>query len=238
MNSFYIEGCGEAGRLVQLKSEDARHAALVMRMKHGDSFCAVDEAGERFLAVMQEISKEACTALLQESMPDNEAPVRITLYQGLPKAEKLEFLSQKLTELGVARLIPVRMERSIAKADGDKRMDRLARIAHEAVKQCRRAKPMEICPPMTWKDAVGDMEKRELMIVPWENASAVRMADIRAEFPDASDIGILIGPEGGISQGEIDSAPARPVLLGPRILRAETAAVTAVALAMAMWGDI
>lgn len=230
MHTFYVDNC-------VINAEEAKHAFRVLRLKKGDEVACLD-CGRRYLARIAEISDKGGAVEMIEELPSNESPLKITVYQGLLKAEKLEFLSQKLTELGVARLIPVRMERSIAKADGDKRMDRLARIAHEAVKQCRRAKPMEICPPMTWKDAVGDMEKRELMIVPWENASAVRMADIRAEFPDASDIGILIGPEGGISQGEIDSAPARPVLLGPRILRAETAAVTAVALAMAMWGDI
>lgn len=230
MHTFYVDNC-------VINAEEAKHAFRVLRLKKGDEVACLD-GGRRYLARIAEISDKGGAVEMIEELPSNESPLKITVYQGLPKAEKLEFLSQKLTELGVTRLIPVRMERSIAKADGDKRMDRLARIAREAVKQCRRAAPMEICPPMTWKDAVGDMEKRELMIVPWENASAVRMADIRAEFPDAKDIGILIGPEGGISQGEIDSAPARPVLLGPRILRAETAAVTAVALAMAMWGDI
>lgn len=230
MHTFYVDNC-------VINAEEAKHAFRVLRLKKGDEVACLD-GGRRYLARIAEISDKGGAVEMIEELPSNESPLKITVYQGLPKAEKLEFLSQKLTELGVTRLIPVRMERSIAKADGDKRMDRLARIAREAVKQCRRAAPMEICPPMTWKDAVGDMEKRELMIVPWENASAVRIADIRAEFPDAKDIGILIGPEGGISQGEIDSAPARPVLLGPRILRAETAAVTAVALAMAMWGDI
>jgi 16S rRNA (uracil1498-N3)-methyltransferase len=230
MHTFYVDNRA-------IGADEAKHAFRVLRLKKGDQVTCLSD-GRRYLARIVEISDKGGSVELLEELPSNESPLRITLYQGLPKAEKLEFLAQKLTELGVSRLVPVRMERSIAKADGDKRLDRLARIAHEAVKQCRRARPMEITSPMTWKDALSDMEKRELMIVPWENASAVRMADVREENPGARDIGILIGPEGGISQTEIDAAPARPVLLGPRILRAETAAVTAAVLAMAMWGDI
>lgn len=230
MHTFYVDNCA-------IGADEAKHAFRVLRLKKGDEVACLDN-GRRYLARISEISDKGGQVEIIEELPSNESPLRITLYQGLPKSEKMEFLAQKLTELGVARLVPVRMERSIAKMDGDKRMDRLTRIAHEAVKQCRRAEPMEITAPMTWKQALSDMQDRELMIVPWENASAVRMSDIRAEIPEAKDIGILIGPEGGISQNEIDAAPARPVLLGPRILRAETAAVTAAALAMAMWGDI
>ena len=230
MHTFYVDNC-------VIGAEEAKHAFRVLRLKKGDEVACLDN-GRRYLARIAEISEKGGTVEVMEELPSNESPLRITLYQGLPKSEKLEFLAQKLTELGVARLVPVRMERSIAKMDGDKRMDRLTRIAREAVKQCRRSEPMEITSPMTWKQAVAEMEKHDLMIVPWENASAVRMADIFADAPEARDIGILIGPEGGISQNEIDSAPARPVLLGPRILRAETAAVTAAALAMALWGDI
>jgi len=230
MHTFYVDNCA-------IGADEAKHAFRVLRLKKGDEVACLDN-GRRYLARISEISEKGGQVEIIEELPSNESPLRITLYQGLPKSEKMEFLAQKLTELGVARLVPVRMERSIAKMDGDKRMDRLTRIAHEAVKQCRRAEPMEITAPMTWKQAISDMQARELMIVPWENASAVRMSDIRAEIPEAKDIGILIGPEGGISHNEIDAAPARPVLLGPRILRAETAAVTAAALAMAMWGDI
>ena len=230
MHTFYVDNCA-------IGADEARHAFRVLRLKKGDEVACLD-GGRRYLARIAEISDSGGAVELIQELPSNEPPVCITVYQGLPKSEKLEFLAQKLTELGVSRLVPVRMERSIAKADGDRRMDRLARIAREAVKQCRRAAPMEITPPMTWKEAVSDMEKRELMIVPWENASATRMADVHKQNPDARDIGILIGPEGGISQGEIDAAPARPVLLGPRILRAETASVTAAVLAMSMWGDI
>ena len=220
-----------------LSQEDAKHASRVLRLKVGEEVRVVTN-GARWNARLTELSDKSGKVELIEELPSNESPLRITLYQGLPKAEKLEFLAQKLTELGVARLVPVRMERSVAKAEGDKRGDRLRKISREAVKQCGRALPMDVTAPMTWKEALADMAQRELMIVPWENAEATRMGDLKKAFPDAADIGILIGPEGGISENEIEACPAKPVTLGPRILRAETAAVTSAALAMALWGDI
>ena len=230
MHTFYVDN-------QNLDAEEARHAFRVLRLRPGDEVTAL-QSGQRYLAKIAQLDDKSGRVELLEELPSNESPLRLTVYQGLPKAEKLEFLAQKLTELGASRLVPVRMERSVAKAEGGKRQDRLTRIAREAVKQCRRATPMEIAEPMAWKEALKDMTERQLMIVPWENAEASRMADIRVAHPEIRDMGILIGPEGGISQAEIDAAPAIPVLLGPRILRAETAAVTAAALAMTLWGDI
>lgn len=230
MHTFYVEG-------TSLSPEDAKHAFRVLRLKTGDEVTALT-GDARWSARIAAISDKGGEVELLEELPSNESPLSLTLYQGLPKAEKLEFLAQKLTELGVKRLVPVHMEYSVAKAEGDKRSDRLRKIAREAVKQCRRSETMEIASPLSWKDAVADMARRELMIVPWENAESLRMADLRRECPDAKDIGILIGPEGGISEAEIAGCGARPVTLGPRILRAETASVTAAALAMAFWGDV
>ncbi|MBQ4089968.1 MAG: 16S rRNA (uracil(1498)-N(3))-methyltransferase [Clostridia bacterium] len=230
MHTFYVDE-------LMLSQEDAKHASRVLRLKPGDEVRVVMN-GARWNARLTSLSDKSGEVELLDELPSNESPLRITLYQGLPKAEKLEFLAQKLTELGVMRLVPVRMERSVAKAEGDKRGDRLRKIAREAVKQCGRALSMDITAPMSWKEALADMNERGLMIVPWENAEATKMSDLKTKFPEVTDIGILIGPEGGISENEIKECPAHPVTLGPRILRAETAAVTSAALAMALWGDI
>lgn len=171
-------------------------------------------------------------------MPSNEAHAEITVYQGLPKSEKLELLAQKLTELGVKRLVPVRMTRSVAKLESMSRIDRLNKIAREAVKQCGRTQPMEITLPMDWPAALVEMKSQELMLAPWERAQSVRMGDIHREMPAAHEIGILIGPEGGMEESEVHASGAIQVSLGPRILRAETAALTSAALAMALWGDL
>ncbi|MBQ3574443.1 MAG: 16S rRNA (uracil(1498)-N(3))-methyltransferase [Clostridia bacterium] len=245
MNSFYIEGVGATGAVATLKAEDAKHAAQVMRMQPGEAFYAVDESGKRFCAEMREVSKTECTALLREELPDNEADVRITVYQGLPKAEKMELVTQKLTELGAYRLVPVKMERCIVKLDekdGKKRCERLNKIAREAAKQCKRGSCLEVTEPKTWKQLQATLrDDHDLILVPWEDAHGYGLNAARAEFPDAKNIGIVIGPEGGMSENEVkalEELGARQITLGPRILRTETAAIAACTMAMLLWGDI
>ena len=136
------------------------------------------------------------------------------------------------------------MARSVARPDardGEKRRERLERIAREAAKQCRRARPAEVDAPLDWPRALERMAGHELLIVPWEGAGSLRMGERRAECPGAKDIAIAVGPEGGISEEEVAALRAhgaRVVTLGPRILRAETAVVASAALAMALWGDL
>lgn len=245
MNSFYIEGHGVVNALCSLLPEEAKHAAQVLRMQPGEAFFAVDEAGKRFFAVMESVSKQACMAKLTEELPDNEAPVRITLYQGLPKAEKMELVTQKLTELGVSRLAPVKMERCVVKLDekdGKKRRERLQKIAREAAKQCKRGGCLEVAEPQTWKQLQNSLcHDNDLLLVPWEDAQGYGMKAAYAEFPDVRRIGIVIGPEGGMSEAEVralEELGAKQVTLGPRILRTETAAIAAATMAMLLWGDI
>lgn len=220
MNAFYIEG----GRL---SAEDARHAAKVLRLRPGDEIAALDGKGGRFRA---RLGENGAVEIL-ETLPANEPRLRLTVYQGVPKADKLELLAQKLTELGVSRLVPVEMERSVRHFE---KVERLRKIAREAAKQCRRALPMEIAEPMAWDEAVRDMQKRALLVAPWEEAEGGRLT----ELSPCEDIGLLIGPEGGIAAREIAESGAKTVTLGSRILRAETAAIAAAAIVMAVMGEI
>lgn len=242
MHSFYIEA--PANGVATLPTEEAKHALKVLRLRPGDAVCAMDGAGGRWRGEIGEISGNRVSVKLLERLPDNEAPLRVTVYQGLPKADKLDFIAQKLTELGAERLVPVRMARSVAKLDGkdgEKRRERLDKIAREAAKQCGRGRPLQVAAPMDWQDALEDMKDRGLMLIPWEEALEGRLKDAFADRPDARDIGVVIGPEGGITPEEIGAMAAiggRCVTLGPRILRAETAAVVSAALVMTLWGDI
>ena len=240
VHSFYIEGKGAAGDRARLLKEEARHACRVLRMRPGEEFCALD--GEhRFLAELVSLESDSAEAVLKEALPDNEAPVRLTVYQGVAKSDKLELITQKLAELGAAALVPVRMSRSVARLDGANRVERLQKIAHEAAKQCRRACEMRVDAPLDLERALPEMQKHELLLVPWEDARGWRMKDACAAFPAARDIGVVIGPEGGISPEEVrrmEAAGAKCVTLGPRILRAETAAIVSAALAMSLWGDV
>ena len=151
MAAFYLTRTGAPGDEIPLPKEEAQHALKVLRLSEGDEIDALDGAGGRFRAVVVSARGGECVVRLTESLPSNEPPVRLTLYQGLPKADKLEFIVQKLTELGAAAVVPVKMERSVVRTDakdGEKRRERLTKIAHEAAKQCRRALAPEIAAPL------------------------------------------------------------------------------------------
>ena len=244
MHTFDLGAPGAVGQLAALPKDEAKHALRVLRLRPGDAVCALDGAGRRFAAVLERANGECAALRLTAELPANEAPVRLTVYAGLPKADKLEFIVQKLTELGAAACVPVVMARSVARPDardGDKRRERLERIAREAAKQCRRALPTAVSAPLDWRRALERMASHDLRIVPWEDAAGLRLGELRAQCPGAADIGVAVGPEGGISEEEIAAlrgAGARVVTLGPRILRAETAAVAAAAVVMALWGDL
>ena len=204
----------------------------------------MDGAGGRWRGEIGAVNGGGVSVRLVEALESHESPLRLTVYQGVPKADKLDFIAQKLTELGAARLAPVKMERCVVKLDGrdgEKRRERLQKIAREAAKQCGRGLPLEAAAPMNWREALEAIKAHDALLIPWEDARGTRMKDMFAELPDAKDIGIVIGPEGGMSPEEVDAMlqlGGRTVTLGPRILRTETAAVVAAALAMQLWGDL
>lgn len=242
MHCFYIET--PVHGVAYLPPEEAKHAHRVLRLKPGDEVCAMDGAGGRWAAEIASAEAGGVSLRLGQRLEDNEPPVRVSVYQGLPKADKLDFITQKLTELGAAALVPVKMERCVVKLDekdGKKRRERLTRIAAEACKQCRRAVVPEIAEALSWCEAMRRMASHDLVLIPWEEASGRRMKNAFAEHPDARDIGIVIGPEGGMSESEVEALTkigAEAITLGPRILRAETAAVTAAAMAVMLWADL
>ena len=238
MHSVYIES--PVNNVAALPADEARHAAKVLRLRPGDEICAMDGAGRRWRAALTEDGR----VRLIEALPDNECAARITVYEGIPKADKLDFIAQKLTELGAAALVPVKMERCVVKLDpkdGARRRERLQKIAREAAKQCGRGLPMAVSEPMDWRAALEGMRRHDALLIPWEDARGTRMKDVFAELANAKDIGIVVGPEGGMSPEEVDAMQAiggRTITLGPRILRTETAAVVAAALATQLWGDL
>jgi 16S rRNA (uracil1498-N3)-methyltransferase len=239
---FLIES-GAPGQTVRLPEAEAAHARRVLRLQPGDRVQLMDGQGALFDAELIEVC-EWVTAHLHARLEGAPPPVVLTLYQGLPKFDKLEFIAQKAAELGAQRLVPVKMARSVVKLndeDGKKKRERLDKIAREAMKQSGRADRMEIFEPVKFADALKMFRAEEAMLMPWEEARGRRVRDEHQDNPGAHAVGILIGPEGGITREEAQAAVeagAKPVTLGPRILRAETAAVASMAIAMHLWGDI
>lgn len=231
------------GAVVTLNKEESAHCAKVLRFRAGDSVQLLD--GENLhMGTLESVSESACTVLVGERCPSPEAPCKAVLWQGLPKADKLELIAQKGTELGMCELWPVEMTRSIAKADkggkDEKKRERLSRIALEAAKQSGRAHVPEISPTRSLNAALkAAAEGFDMILVAWEEEHALPLSRAVAAYTESHGtperVLIVIGPEGGITPEEkekLTQLGAQSVTLGKRILRTETAGLCALA---ALW---
>ncbi|MBQ9408811.1 MAG: 16S rRNA (uracil(1498)-N(3))-methyltransferase [Clostridia bacterium] len=243
MHRFLIDPSAIAEGFAPLSLQESQHALKVLRLSDGSPVEAMDGQGRAWRGTLR-LHGEGASIQLGEKLANIDAPVSLTLYMGLPKGEKLELIAQKICEMGARRLVPVRMERCVAKiapGEAEKKLSRPRRIALEAQKQSGRQSEMEIIDPIDMRELADRIKRHEASFLLWENAHGYRLSDAKAQMPDLTDVAAIIGPEGGISEQEADiltASGARTVSLGPRILRAETAAMAACAEIIAFWGDL
>ena len=246
MHRFFADETGIQNGTARLNAEDSRHALRVLRLEVGDEVELVCEP-EHYLAGIAVIEDGVVTVAIRGELRPTEAKTQVTLYQGLPKADKMEWIVQKCTELGAACIQPVAMERCVVKLEGKdaaKKAERWQKIAREAVKQCARTSVPEVLEPKKLAQLKDEFAQLDVLIVPWEEARDGSIRAALAPFADKENlrVGILIGPEGGISEKEAawlcENAHAKLVTLGPRILRTETAALAAVTMVMAFLGEM
>ena len=246
MHRFFADENGINDGEARLNEEDSRHALRVLRLEVGDEIELVCDS-LRYQAGVAAVEDGIVTVAIRGELRPTEAKTLVTLYQGLPKADKMELIAQKATELGVYAIRPVAMERSIVKLEGKdaaKKTERWQKIAREAVKQCARTSVPEVLDVKKLSQLADELKALDVLIVPWEEARDGSVMKALAPFAgrEGVRVGILIGPEGGISEKEAawlaDTAGAKLVTLGPRILRTETAGLAALALAMAAMGEM
>ena len=188
MHRFYADGLGEIGSLVTLSEEDARHASRVLRMQPGDA-AELFLDGRRFSAEIAEMTAEGVTARLISELPSTEAKLRITLYQGLPKAEKMELIVQKAVELGAARVVPVAMSRCVVQLsakDGAKKQERWQKIAREACKQSGRCQMMAVDAPIAFPALLTAAKSGFLTACAMEEREGEELLRVTCGAPDAA----------------------------------------------------
>jgi len=248
MHRFYVDTpIHEAGERISLNAEESAHAARVLRLRPGEEIRLLD--GENLWAAdLESVDPKETVAVAQERCPSPEAPAKAVLFQGLPKADKLELIAQKGTELGMWELWPVEMERSVARADkadkADKKRERLCRIALEAAKQSGRAHVPDVAQTVSFAKALQKLEGFDLVLIAWEEEHALPMSQAVRRYVEEhgapETVAVVIGPEGGISQSEwqkLHDAGAVSVTLGRRILRTETAGLCALSVLWTALGE-
>lgn len=244
MHRFFADENGVINGVAALDALDAQHAVRVLRLEAGDTVELMD-AGSRYTAKIEAADREGVRVRIVSELPSTEPRVRVTLFQGLPKAEKMEFILQKCTELGVYDVQPVVMERCVAQVkdkDAEKKRERWQKIAREAAKQCGRAQVPQVHAPATLSQLKDTLSSLDLLLVPWEDARDGGVRDALQRLPEGgSRIGIVIGPEGGMGEKEaglLEQLGGSLVTLGPRILRTETAGMAALTLTLGFLGEM
>ena len=225
--------------------EDVRHIYKVLRVTQGEKVVINNLNGEEFLGEVENVNKqEVLIKILKKLDINNESKLNITLFQGIPKASKMDLIVQKCVELGVSQVIPTITNRVDIKIKGDfKKLDRLNKIALEASKQSKRTIIPTVETVMEFEDAIKSMENLDLVVVPYENATGFGIKSMvkTLDLSNVKNIGIMVGPEGGFEEEEIEilkSKGANIVTLGPRILRTETAGFTCIAILQYELGDV
>lgn len=220
---------------------EAAHLVKVMRIKEGDAVILTDRNGWDYTARAVEIGKEAIffDIISREKNPA-EPTKKLTVYMALPKSDKLEFITQKMCELGAVRLVPFVSEYCVAQKSkkDDNKISRLQKISDEACKQSGRSAPMVVEHTHTFKEILGQLPEYDKVILFYEQGSE-KLSGI--DFSDCENVAIIVGSEGGFSQKEAEQMVEKGainIVLGARILRCETAAVTGASLVMYVLGQL
>lgn len=240
MHQFFVEPENIQGNKIVITGEDVNHIKNVLRMKVGDEIAVSNGVdGKEYRCGIVSISEEVLCELRFVKEDGVELPSKITLFQGLPKADKMELIVQKAVELGVYEIVPVSMGRCIVKLDEKKQKSKISRwqgIAESAAKQSKRRIVPQVTSVMSMKEACKYASEMDIVLVPYELAEDMpKTRELIEAIKPGQKIGFFIGPEGGFEEMEIAlamEAGAKPITLGKRILRTETAGFTVLSILM------
>jgi 16S rRNA (uracil1498-N3)-methyltransferase len=245
MRYFFIEPDGLKQSTVTIDGDEARHMGKVLRLKPGMTVGLSDGCGMQGEARIRTLTRDRVVLEVLRRFPSQREPSgELVVAQALLKDQKMDFLLRQLTELGMTRWLPFISERSVPQPDERRqasRAARWARIAREAVKQCRRGRIPELSPVGRLDDVLREASHCDTRILFWEGARRALPIVADSDPGGTRRILVIVGPEGGFSDGEAaaaEQAGIRLATLGPRILRAETATVAACALVQHLYGDL
>ena len=242
MHHFFVDPAQVMGDFIRITGPDVNHMKNALRMKQGEEVLVSDGTGTDYHCCLSSLNSDYVEARIVSADRDGrELPSRIWLFQGLPKSDKMELIIQKAVELGAAGIVPVSTRNTVVKLEPKKeeaKRKRWQAIAESAAKQSKRSLVPQVCGVMTLKEAFDYVESRgfSMRLIPYEHEEG--MAGTKAELDTlgpGQDIAVFIGPEGGFDEREIDlalSKGVRPISLGRRILRTETAGLAVLSVLM------
>ena len=243
---YFFSNKIEKGSLTSvITGSDVKHIKKVMRLKPGDKIGLFDGSGMEYEAKISAVTPDIIeVTIINSCRSASESPIDVIVAQGYLKDKKMDMIVRQVTELGVKKWFPFFADRSISKPDKNKlskRITRWEKIARESIKQCRRSKIPEIGCPLIFKDALKQAGSCDLKIIFWEKESKYLDHEIADRYKGCSSVFIMLGPEGGFKDSEVEDALDQGFIsasLGPRILKAETASIAASVLVQYLFGDM
>lgn len=230
MHQFFVENSQVGENEITITGEDVNHIKNVLRMKPGTQIrISSKEGGDYFCQIEEFCQEQVLARILYQDHESRELPVKIYLFQGLPKGDKMEMILQKAVELGVYEVIPVAMKNCVVKLDEKKaaaRQKRWQAIAESAAKQARRSVIPKVRMPMSFPEAAKLAKDLDVRLLPYENERGMEHTrQVIGNLKKEGSLGIFIGPEGGFDRQEIEAVreDVKLLSLGNRILRTETA---------------
>ncbi|QXM06201.1 16S rRNA (uracil(1498)-N(3))-methyltransferase [Crassaminicella indica] len=226
--------------------EDVKHIGKVLRLCKEDCIEVCDGNNNDYIGKIISISKSQIKLeILERKICDTEPQIQVALFQGIPKSSKMDMIVQKCTELGIYKIVPIITERTIVQLKDKKaeikKIERWQKIADSAAKQCKRGIIPKVEAPLSFEEMLNSLADYDLKIIPYEQEKKVGLKNILSRNKEYKKIAIIIGPEGGFEYEEIikaHNAGIVPIMLGPRILRTETAGLVALSVLMYEIGDL
>ena len=239
MYNFFVDEAGKKDGRYFIVGNDFNHIKNVLRMNIGEQFLVSCQDTSDLCEIEAIESDTVVAKIIKENYQTTNLPISIHLFQGLPKSDKMELIIQKAVELGISEITPVAMKRSIVKIDDKKKKAKTGRwqsIAEAAAKQSKRTSIPTVNEVLSYKEMLNVARGLDLLLVPYECAEGMAATkEALSQIKSGMSVGIIIGPEGGFEEKEIDQAieiGGKVISLGSRILRTETAAITAMAMCM------
>ncbi len=236
MYSCYVPPAQISEDTMRINESERHHLLNVLRLKSDDPVEVFDGVGNRYIASLCDTRTSPLQAKILQHQFHPHTPPHITLFQGLPKFDKMDLIVQKTTEIGVNEIAPIICQRSIPKSVvQEKRTVRWQRIANEAAKQCKRPHFAHIFAPQGLEECLGRVDHLDLLILLWEGEKRQGLKEILRNHGEAKSVGLFVGTEGGFTDEEVEAALQNGCVsatFGDNILRTETAAIVGVASVM------
>jgi 16S rRNA (uracil1498-N3)-methyltransferase len=245
MARFFVPKINLRDNRALIDGRELAHLRRVLRLAPGDRITIFDDGGWEHEAVIRSLAAEQGELEIVGSyQPGRESSLQLTLAVGLTKGDKIDFVVEKATELGVQTIVPFTSSYTVPKLDDAKsikRAERWQKIALSAAKQCGRTRAPEIKPLQEYRQLVDEAWPQTLKLLFWEKEKSRSLDQVHEQQGDVNAVLIVVGPEGGFTLEEAELAQRQgfePVEIGRRILRAETATVSAITLVQFLWGDL